>query len=143
VPDIIVGIVNDPNANFINVNTIISASSVFYIAIYLLILVAILKYAIQGCIKLSIFEYILNILTIIVMVVVAVDHFYSLFEEAIVIGGEAKIAAVIVEMVFFLLCAGFIVITYFAYYKKKYTKRLKTNPKTQQTLDYEFRTLDG
>jgi hypothetical protein len=43
-------------ANFININTIISASSVFYIVIYAIILLAILKYGMQGCIKISVVE---------------------------------------------------------------------------------------
>jgi hypothetical protein len=55
IPDFIVGIVGS-KADFINVNTIISAASVFYIAIYLLVLFAILKFAIYGVVKISLIE---------------------------------------------------------------------------------------
>jgi L-asparagine transporter-like permease len=142
VPDIIVGIVGK-EANFINVNTIISASSIFYIIIYVFILLALLKYAFEGCIKLSIFEYIIYILAVGVLIVVAFDHFYSLFNDAITNKNTDTIAAVIIEMSFFTLCAVFVLITYFVYYKKKYMKRTSSNSKAQKTLDYEFRTLDG
>jgi hypothetical protein len=78
-----------------------------------------------------------------VLIVVAFDHFYSLFDDAITNKNTDTIAAVIIEMSFFALCTGFVLITYFVYYKKKYVQRIASHPKTQKTLDYEFRTLDG
>jgi hypothetical protein len=82
-------------------------------------------------------------LALISLVVVIFDHFYSLFYEAIKVGGTSNISALAVEMCFFLICAGFVTIVYLGYYKKKYRSRMKQNPKIQQKLDYEFRTLDG
>jgi amino acid transporter len=55
IPDMITGFVG-PKANFININTIISAASVFYIIIYAIILLAVIKYALERCIRNSVIE---------------------------------------------------------------------------------------
>jgi hypothetical protein len=75
--------------------------------------------------------------------VVVVDHFYDLFYNAIITGGADNVAALVVEMVFFSLCAAFVIGVYFGYYRKKYNARVKDDPKAQQKMNYEFRTLDG
>jgi hypothetical protein len=60
IPDLIVGIISATSgqeaaqaANFLNVNTIISAASAFYIAIYVIILLAVLKFAIERVFRIS------------------------------------------------------------------------------------------
>jgi hypothetical protein len=53
IPDIVTGITG---TEFININSIIGASSVFYILIYFLILMCIVKFAIEKVIRISIIE---------------------------------------------------------------------------------------
>jgi hypothetical protein len=151
IPDVIVGIVG-LNADFINVNTIISATSIFYILIYLIILLAILKFSLKGMIETSMAESVLYIISFIALIVVAGYHFYQLFDNAFdpsvyIVDGKNEqvknIVAMATEMAFFVACGLFIYLVYFRYYRNKYAKRLASDATIQQRLNYEFRLLDG
>jgi hypothetical protein len=82
------------------------------------------------------------------LAVVFVYHFYDPI-QAIFSGLQSgkdmlhNIVKLCVELAFLLACSLFVVIVYFVYYVPKYKKRIKTNPKTQQAKNYEFRILDG
>ncbi|GHU30826.1 hypothetical protein FACS1894166_01150 [Bacilli bacterium] len=76
------------------------------------------------------------------LAVVVGNHFYGMYSEFA--SGVAKdIVNAAIELTFIVLCLLFIVIVYFAYYRKKYVQRLQKEPKAQPTLNYEFRVLDG
>jgi hypothetical protein len=116
IPDIIVGIVGK-QADFINVNTIISAASIFYILIYLIILLTVLKFSFKGLIKTGAIESALYIISLLSLLVVAVYHFYQLGDNAFnpasyIKNGVNKqidnIAALAIEIGFIVACALFI-----------------------------------
>jgi hypothetical protein len=82
------------------------------------------------------------------LIVVAADHFIDLFQHAFdktVSHTEhiKNLVGMCLELGFLAACGIFIIVVYFGYYNKKYRARLSSQPKLQNTLNYEFRVLDG
>lgn len=130
-------------ADFINVNTIISAASAFYILIYLFVMFALLKYAFAKAIRTNVFEILMYLFAIIVLFVIFIYHYYDLIDTALVNQSIESYVALTVEIVFLVAIVLFIILTYYLYYKPRLLERLKTTPRTQTELDYQFRLLDG
>lgn len=139
IPDIINGATGG-KADFINVNTIISAASAFYILLYLIVLLAALKYAFTNVIKIGAFERICYLLAVLCLGVVFCYHYYDLISSAKDITSYVALG---VEFTFIFGLILFVIFVYFSYYKPKLAKRLSENKKTQDDLDHEFRLMDG
>jgi amino acid transporter len=154
IPDIINGATGG-KADFINVNTIISAASSFYILIYLFVLLAILKYAFEHAIKTNIVERVLYMVVALLLCVIFVYHYYDVISAVPSSYHDWKngngtqdqfitnVVALVVEIVFMLAVAGFVSLTYIFYYQPKLRKRLETNKDHQINLDRQFRLMDG
>jgi hypothetical protein len=116
--------------------------------IYFLIVLSLYKFACERVIKINVIEWIIYPVILLILTVVFVYHFYDPLQKIFsgtLTGNKLmeKIIAMCVELGFLLACSLFIVIVYFVYYVPKYKKRIKTNPKIQQKMNYEFRILDG
>lgn len=149
IPDIICGVLG-PNSDFININTIQSAASIFYSLIYIFIILTVLKFAIKKIIIISMFETILYFIAAFFLCFIVVYHFVGLFQAAfnssILQEAQAHIknlTALLVEFLFFIGVFSFIIGTYFGYYTRKYRKNLQINPKLQIEKNAAFRVLTG
>jgi predicted ferric reductase len=148
VPDIINGALGfdssgNLQADFVNVNTIISAASSFYILIYLFVLFAMLKYAFANAIKTNVFEKIMYSFAAVVLCIIFVYHYYDIINTALTNKDIESYVALGVEILFFVGVGCFICLTYFLYYKPRLAKRLKDHHQHQIDLDRQFRLMDG
>jgi hypothetical protein len=128
VPDIILGITG---STFININTIISATSAFYCCVYMIILASLLNYAFKKVIKVPIWEQIIYITVFIFLLVILVYHFEDLIATAVNTPNVSNIAAAGIEIIFIVAMFTIIFVTYFTYYKTKVQKRNSTDPRIQ------------
>lgn len=154
IPDIITGFTG---ASFINVNTIISAASVFFMLIYIFILLSALKFAFKKILFITWLEWFLYFAALFTMILVTVFHYKDLIDnlittkhdylETLKVEDKHKyinaIVSLGVELFFIVGCILFVVIVYFTYYAKKYKSRLQKNPNIQKKLNTEFRLLSG
>jgi amino acid transporter len=147
IPDVVNGFTNG-GANFINVNTIISAASSFYILLYMIVLIGLLRYAFGRFIKTSFLERLGYMFAILVLAVIYCYHYYSLVDGLVnAINSDKdvlkKAVAMGVEFLFIIGFVLFVSLTYILYYKPRLASRLKSHAKHQAELDHQFRLMDG
>lgn len=148
IPDLIKGfwLNAHPGQNYesaFNISSLTAASSFVTIFIYMMVLIVVLKLAINKQIQLNWYEKIIFPIVFAFLALTLVWHYYSLISDTIIAmrkpnATSAPIVAIIIEVVFILGSFAFAVCWYRWYYLPKYEKRLKENPKLQAELDAAF-----
>lgn len=143
IPDLIKGswLASHPGEKYpsaFNVASLSSAFSVITIFIYMMVLITIIKLAIDKNLKLNLYEKIIFPSVLAFLGLMFVWHYYSIIHDAVAATDSSAIVAVIIELVFILGNVTFAITWYFAYYAKKYQVRLKTDPNRQTELNNEF-----
>ncbi|WP_338973778.1 APC family permease [Spiroplasma endosymbiont of Tricholauxania praeusta] len=143
IPDLIKGIwlVSHPDQQYssaFNVANLSSAFSVITMFIYIMVLITVLKLALDKKLKLNWYEKITFPFILVTLGLMFVWHYYSIIYDAVTATDSSAIVAMVIELVFILSNVIFAITWYFAYYYKKYKIRLKTNPNLQVELNSEF-----
>jgi len=122
------GIVIIPNIlkDDIDVSSVINFSSLFTIAIYILVIIATLKLEYEKKIFLNIIEKGFLYISAIAMVWIGFFYFYNLFYDLFYDSDNLTIYIMQIVMLFGSIM--FAIIWYFAYYIRKYNLLLKTKP---------------
>jgi amino acid transporter len=142
IPDLVEGITNsDP---VFTVSDLTEASSAITLFIYAMVILTLLKYAVQKIIKLSVFEWAMYLVCMILLGFMFVDHYVELFvriADAVKVHGAADTyMGAVIELIFILASIAFGLIWYFTYYSRIYKKRMSTPEgiKEQIFLNSEF-----
>ncbi|WP_338960565.1 APC family permease [Spiroplasma endosymbiont of Lasioglossum villosulum] len=115
-----------------------SAFSVITMFIYIMVLITVLKLALDKKLKLNWYEKITFPFILVTLGLMFVWHYYSIIYDAVTATDSSAIVAMVIELVFILSNVIFAITWYFAYYYKKYKICLKTNPNLQVELNSEF-----
>ena len=121
-----------------NWNMFTSASGSISIIIFSVIVFAVLWLAVNGKMGMRLWEWILIPLTAIVLMLLAIFHYYNVINN---FWSQNWIASLL-EFIFIGAAIIIAIILYFFYYQPIYKKRLKTNPEMQIRLEREFQLVD-
>ncbi|WP_425380969.1 APC family permease [Spiroplasma endosymbiont of Polydrusus pterygomalis] len=143
IPDLIKGIwlVSHPGQKYssaFNVANLSSSFSVITMFVYIMVLITVLKLALDKKLKLNWYEKIVFPFSLLTLGLMFVWHYYSIIHDAVVATDSSAIVAMVIELIFILSNVIFAITWYFTYYSKKYQLRLKTNPSLQTELNSEF-----